>query len=305
MTPQSVILPQPSEHAWFIVVNLGQATTTQLIIQLNSLLDRKLLLIKQNSDADIKTAIGFGANLWSQLHPTTPKELQILEPINGLVNMPASPADLIIHIASKRSDLCFDLAQTFFDGIKNLLDVKEDLTCFRYMDKRDLTGFIDGTENPYVQQERADVTLIPEGEFKDGSFIFAQRYIHDLDKWHKLDTTSQEHVFGRSKTDSVEMTPETKPHNAHIARTVIENSEGEELHIVRHSLPYGTGNGDKGIFFIAYTKELERINTMLSRMYGTSGDGIQDHLLSFTTPQDGAYYFCPSEELLNTVINTD
>ena len=303
MTPQSVILPQPSQHAWFITINKGQATKEQILIQLNNMLDRKLLLIKQNSDANLKTAIGFGMNFWLELYNTTPDGFQVLDPIDGLVQLPASPTDLIIHIASERADLCFELAQTFFDGIKDQLDVKEDLSCFRYMDKRDLTGFIDGTENPYYEQERYDTAIIPEGSFKDGSFIFAQRYIHNLDKWHKLDTTSQEHVFGRTKPDSIEMSEDTKPHNAHISRTSITDKEGEELHIVRHSLPYGTGNGDKGSFFIAYTKDLERINTMLSRMYGTSGDGIQDHLLSFTTPQDGAYYFCPSEELLNLVLN--
>lgn len=42
-----------------------------------------------------------------------------------------------------------------------------------------------------------------------------------------------------------------------------------------HSLPYGDGKGDQGLFFIAYTKDLSIIDAMLERMFGTSGDGIR------------------------------
>lgn len=305
MTAQSVILPQPSLHACFIVLNLNQLTPVELITQLNLFLDRKLLLQKQNIDANIKTSIGFGLDLFSLLSTDIPDDFTILEPIQGIKEMPSVPADLIIHIASERSDLCYDLNQTFFDGIEDKVQVIDNVTAFRYLDKRDLTGFIDGTENPFYKKERAETALLPEGMFEDGSFIFAQRYLHDLKKFNQLDTNSQENVFGRSKLDSIEMSDDKKPHNAHIARTLITDDKGEELHIVRHSLPYGTGNGEKGSFFIAYSKDIERINIMLSRMYGTNNDGISDHLLDFTTPQNGAFYFCPSEELLTQLLTIE
>ncbi|MFW1836832.1 peroxidase, partial [Acinetobacter baumannii] len=35
-----------------------------------------------------------------------------------------------------------------------------------------------------------------------------------------------------------------------------------------------------------------------TRMFATTADGIQDRILHFVTPLDGAYYFAPSEELL-------
>lgn len=58
----------------------------------------------------------------------------------------------------------------------------------------------------------------------------------------------------------------------------------------------------KVYFFIAYTKDLNIIDAMLLRMFGTSGDGIHDRMLHFVTPVDGAYYFAPSEELLEEVL---
>ena len=175
---------------------------------------------------------------------------------------------------------------------------------FRYRDGRDLTGFIDGTENPQFPDDRAETALMTEGAgaFADGSFIFAQRYAHNLDKWKKLKVDAQELVMGRTKLESIELDDEVKPENSHVARTVVEDNEGEELAILRHSLPYGDGRGDQGLFFIAYTNDLSIIDSMLLRMFGTSGDGIHDRLLHFVTPMDGAYYFAPSEELLEEVL---
>ena len=118
----------------------------------------------------------------------------------------------------------------------------------------------------------------------------------------KLKVDAQEQVMGRTKLESIELEDKVKPANAHIARTVVEDEEGEEMEILRHSLPYGDGRGDQGLFFIAYTKDLKIIDAMLVRMFGTSGDGIHDRLLHFVTPMDGAYYFAPSEELLEDVL---
>ena len=304
MTAQSVILPLPSNHARFIVLNLKNLSIDGLKQQLNALLSTRDRLITQHPDAEIKTSIAFGPELWAKLYHTTPEGFKQLEPIQGAFEMPVVPADVLIHIASARTDICFALSQSFFDGIQNQVEVLDERVCFRYLDGRDLTGFIDGTENPQFPDDRAETALLGEdsGIFEDGSFIFAQRYVHELEKWKRLKVDAQENVIGRSKLESIEMDDEHKPENAHIARVVIEDNEGEELEILRHSLPYGDGQGEQGLFFIAYTKDLTRIDRMLVNMFGTQGDGIHDRLLHFVTPMDGAYFFAPNEEVLEEIL---
>lgn len=100
--------------------------------------------------------------------------------------MPVVPADVIIHLASARADICFALSQVL-EGIQDKIEVLDERVCFRYFDGRDITGFIDGTENPQFPDDRAEVALLGEdaGVFADGSFIFAQRYCHDLEKMEK------------------------------------------------------------------------------------------------------------------------
>ena len=304
MTAQSVILPLPSDHARFIVLRLKDLTLEQLKEKLADLFNTRDRLITQHPHAQIKTAVAFGPELWAQLYSQTPAGFKQLQPIEGAFQMPVVPADVLIHIASARADICFALSQSFFEGIQDQVDVLDERVCFRYFDGRDMTGFIDGTENPQFPDDRAEVALLGEdaGIFEDGSFVFAQRYAHDLDKWKRLKVDAQEQVMGRTKLESIELDDEVKPDNAHVARTVVEDDEGEEMEILRHSLPYGDGRGDQGLFFIAYTKDLNIIDAMLERMFGTSGDGIHDRLLHFVTPMDGAYYFAPSEELLEDVL---
>lgn len=304
MTAQSVILPLPSDHARFIVLRLKDLTLAELKEKLGDLFDTRDRLITQHPQAQIKTAVAFGADLWQQLHTQSPEGLKKLAPIEGSFNMPAVPADVLIHLASARADICFALSQSFFAGIQDKVEVLDERVCFRYFDGRDITGFIDGTENPQFPDDRAETALLSEdaGIFQDGSFIFAQRYAHDLEKWKRLKVDAQEHVIGRTKLESIELDDDEKPENAHVARTVVEDDKGDEMEILRHSLPYGDGQGEQGLFFIAYTKDLNIIDSMLQRMFGTASDHIHDRLLHFVTALDGAYYFAPSEELLEEIL---
>lgn len=306
MTAQSVILPLPSDHARFIVLRLKDLTIEELKEKLADLFSTRDRLITQHPQAQIKTAVAFGPELWAKLYPQAPQGFKQLAPIAGSFEMPTVPADILIHIAAQRADICFALSQSFFEGIQDKAEVLDERVCFRNFDGRDLTGFIDGTENPQFPDDRAETALLAEdvGVFADGSFIFAQRYAHNLDKWKKLKVDAQEQVMGRTKLESIELDDEVKPKNSHVARTVVEDNKGEELAILRHSLPYGDGRGDQGLFFIAYTNDLSIIDSMLLRMFGTSGDGIHDRLLHFVTPMDGAYYFAPSEELLEEVLES-
>jgi putative iron-dependent peroxidase len=165
-----------------------------------------------------------------------------------------------------------------------------------YRDSRDLTGFIDGTENPPVE-EGPEVALIPPGEpGEGGAFVITQRWVHDLAAFHARSVSEQEGTIGRTKPDSIELDAAIKPPDAHISRVVIEE-DGEELEIYRRSTPYGTVR-EHGLYFLAFSADVSRFDKMLARMFGTTGDGLHDHLTDFTTPVTGSYYFAPPLEAL-------
>ncbi|MBZ0253447.1 MAG: Dyp-type peroxidase, partial [Candidatus Methylomirabilis sp.] len=215
----------------------------------------------------------------------------------GALSAPATGGDLLLHIHSNRPDLNFELAMRARRALGPAARVLDEVHGFRYLDARDLTGFIDGTENP-KGAERAEVALVgkEDAAFAGGSFVIAQRYVHDLAKFGKASLAEQEGTIGRRKKDSVELSDKKKPASAHIARVVIEE-DGEELEIVRHSFPYGT-TSEHGLFFIAYNKTLDTFEKMLRRMFGVSGDGLHDRLMDFTRAVSGGFFFAPSLETL-------
>ena len=63
MTAQSVILPLPSNHARFIVLNLKNLSIEDLKQQLNILFSTRDRLIGQHPHAEVKTAVAFGPKL--------------------------------------------------------------------------------------------------------------------------------------------------------------------------------------------------------------------------------------------------
>ncbi len=105
---------------------------------------------------------------------------------------------------------------------------------FRYFDDRDLTGFVDGTENP-SGAAAVEETIVGDEDrtFAGGSYVMVQKYVHDLLDCDRLPTETQEGIIGRTKLEDIELDDATKPPFAHNAlTTLVEN--GTEVKILRH-----------------------------------------------------------------------
>ncbi|QDQ27233.1 Dyp-type peroxidase [Chitinimonas arctica] len=243
-------------------------------------------------------AIAVGSEAWLELVGTdAPRELQPFPHFeDARYPMPVTPHALFIHLRSERHDLCHQAGQLAQSILARQFVLADCTAGFRYLDSRDLTGFVDGTENP-PPEERPEVALVDDdGAFNGGSYLHVQRYVHDLRNWERLPVAEQEGMVGRSKADDIEMDDAVKPAGAHIARVVIEE-DGEELEIVRQSLPYGQPGAEQGLFFVSYCKTPRHFNLMLARMNARS-EGEGDHLLRFSRAVSSAAYFAPPMALL-------
>jgi porphyrinogen peroxidase len=98
------------------------------------------------------------------------------------------------------------MAYTISDVLEPVAISIEEIHGFRYWDGRSILGFVDGTENPHGQ-ERAFFGLVGDNDpvYKGGSYLFVQKYIHDLNAFKKLSAEEQEKVFGRYKLNDIEM----------------------------------------------------------------------------------------------------
>jgi putative iron-dependent peroxidase len=244
--------------------------------------------------------IGFGAGLWRRLAPDdAPPSLRPFQAVEGRGHRaPATQRDIWAWIHGAGPDIVLDTARAVAAAFGEVAELGLDQPCFVYRDSRDLTGFVDGTENPPVGDAPGAV-IIPEGEVGEGGcFAMTQRYVHDLSRFHALPVEEQERVIGRTKDHSEELPDELKPPTAHIARVVIEDEHGAELEVFRRSVAYGNVD-EHGLLFVLFSRDLERVDRMLARMFGLAEDGLTDRLLDFTTPTTGSYWFVPSLDVLN------
>ena len=166
--------------------------------------------------------VGFGPDLMRRLLPEhAPDDLAAFETVGSVGRRaPATQHDLWVWTHGTGEDVELDVARGVAAALAPVAELVAEQPCFVYKDSRDLTGFIDGTENPPVE-EAHDVAIVADGDTGEGgAYVITQRWVHDLAKFHAQSVEDQQDVIGRTKLDSVEM--DDKPDTAHISRVVVE-----------------------------------------------------------------------------------
>jgi putative iron-dependent peroxidase len=242
----------------------------------------------------VNFVIGFRPELWREIVPEDAplgvegfqKEIRGIE---GFV-MPATQHDALVWLSGSAYDVIFDMARSVIHDLVGQASLAEETSSWSYRHDRDLTGFIDGSENPTLL-DAPIAALLPEGVPGDaGSVLLLQKWKHKVAEWEALPIDQQEGIMGRTKPDSIEL--ENKPSDSHVART----DQDEFGKIFRRNMPYGNVD-DHGTMFVGFSADQKRLSRMLDSMAGLI-TGKRDALTRFTEPLTGSYYFVPSVESL-------
>jgi putative iron-dependent peroxidase len=249
----------------------------------------------------VNLVAGFRPELWREVAPgDAPADLEgFAEDLIGAEGfvMPATQHDAVLWLSGSAYDVIFEVARSAIAELHGLASIVGETSSWPYRHDRDLTGFIDGTENPTLV-EAPEVALVPEGSpGAGGTILLLQKWAHDAAAWESLPDAEQERVIGRNKVDSVEL--EDKAPDSHVAST----DQDRFGKIFRRNMPYGTVM-DYGTMFVGFSSEQRPLSTMLESMAGLAG-GDRDALTRYTRPLTGAYYFVPSTESLRRVGDTD
>lgn len=241
----------------------------------------------------VNLVAGFRPELWARAAPDdAPAAIgfnQNLVGRDGFV-MPATQHDALLWISGSAYDVVFDVSRDAIATLAGLASVADETSSWPYRRDRDLTGFIDGSENPSLV-DAPDVALIGPGQpGAGGSILLLQKWVHRTATWESLPVTDQEAVIGRKKADSVEI--EKKAPDSHVAST----DQDRFGRIFRRNMPYGTVT-DHGTMFVGFCAAQRPLAAMLESMAGLV-TGVRDALTRYTAPISGAYYFVPCVERL-------
>jgi len=293
---QSGITAAPNSDALFITLNVLVNKRNVIRSQLNQA--QKIIARFQQTHAasNPHAVIAIGSEFWQEVDTQSqPKELSPFPNINTIPPTPVTPVDLLLHIRSNRRDLTYLLAKSLMELLSNFVEIVEEVSCFKYLDSRDLTGFVDGTENP-EGNHRAKVALVnkeDDAAFANGSYLHLQRFVHNLNNWQTLPVKEQEDIMGRTKEENIEYKSQNKPLTAHTKRASAKGINGEGLEILRHSMPYASLS-EAGLLFASYCNSPVNFSKMLENMMLGDGSGHTDKLMNYTKAVTGQAFFAPN-----------
>jgi putative iron-dependent peroxidase len=290
-TPQGGIFSLGTASHAYLEFDLQDGQGRELVTAVSSLREPRTTM------GGVNLVAGFRPELWREaVSDDAPADLRGFDEeivgVEGFV-MPATQHDAVLWLSGSAYDVIFEVSRNAIAALAPLAAVAEETSSWPYMHDRDLTGFIDGTENPTLV-DAPGLVLIADGEpGGGGTILLLQKWVHDSAAWESLSAQDQERIIGRQKLDSVELDP--KAHDSHVARTD-QDTFGK---IFRRNMPYGTVT-DHGTMFVGFSATQQPLERMLESMAGLEG-GVRDALTRFTRALTGAYYFSPSADALRHV----
>jgi porphyrinogen peroxidase len=275
-----------SSHAWLEFDVLPTAKPADAVALVASLREPRTTI------DGVNLVVGFRPEIWAAIAPdAAPAGAHGFDaPVKGPTGqvMPATQHDIVVWITGSGYDVVFDVSRSIVAALASKALLAHEMVGWPYHHDRDLTGFIDGTENPSLI-EAMSLALIPEGSpGAGGSILLLQQWEHDASSWEALPAEAQEAVIGRRKMDSVELDP--RPDGSHVARTD-QDAFGT---IFRRNIAYGSVERH-GTIFVGFSATQAILAGMLDNMVGRPG-GLIDELMRFTSPLTGAYYVVPSAD---------
>jgi putative iron-dependent peroxidase len=240
------------------------------------------------ADGD-EVVVGIGARLAGQLGVTMPG-LRPFPLLRGAkVNVPATPMALWCWLRGDDSGMVLHRSRAVEASVADAFKVGSVVDGFRHREGRDLTGYVDGTENPKGAKAQHAALVSGKGPGLDGSsFVAVQQWLHNFPAFEAMSTRDQDNAIGRRRRDNVEL--DNAPDSAHVKRTAQESFDPEAF-VVRRSMPWMDGPR-AGLMFKAFGASFDAFEAQLRRMVGLD-DGVIDAMFRFTRPLTGAYYWCP------------
>ncbi|XP_002732972.1 dye-decolorizing peroxidase YfeX-like [Saccoglossus kowalevskii] len=297
-SPQPSVISETKNHAVYIWIHLKPTANAKLCAKVVSNMkfhvDAVVPPDMKDEEDEVIAGVAFGPNFYAKVADKPRHNFSYHERKGPLGELPSSGGDIFIHAKSNTFSKLYELTQRIVYHLPpGSIESIEDTYGWVYRNGRDLTGFIDGTENPADDESRYNVAVDKES---GGSYLITQKWVHNHEPIRIEKNKIKELFVGRSITDSTELS--RKPPMSHVARMTGGNAfqQPKKFEIVRQSQPWGSVSGDSGLFFIAYAASPENFNYMLDRMVGADKDGFSDDIMRLTKCVKGTYWYVPSEQ---------
>jgi putative iron-dependent peroxidase len=146
-TPQPGIFALGTASHAYLELDAHRADSArELVVQVAALREPRTTM------SGVNLVAGFRPELWRDVAPN-----DLPEDVTGFstdlvgphgYSMPATQHDAVLWISGSAYDVVFETARAAIHLLAHVASVAEETSSWPYMHDRDLTGFIDGSENP-------------------------------------------------------------------------------------------------------------------------------------------------------------
>lgn len=207
---------------------------------------------------------------------------------SGLV-LPSTSAALWFWLRGADRGVLLHRSRKIIDALAPTFRAESIVDGFKFDTGRDLTGYVDGTENPKGRNATDAALVRGASEELDGSsFVAVQRWVHDFKTFEAMAPKDRDNAIGRRRSDNQELVH--APASAHVKRTAQETFSPPAF-VLRRSMPW-TDDARAGLNFVAFGRSFDAFEAQLKRMVGAE-DGIVDATFKFSQPISGSYFWCP------------
>lgn len=301
------ICTEANLHGNYLLLNALDGHERQIrykLARLPVLIER---LADHFSEAMLTSVIAIGSNFWHSLYPDTrPLGLSPFpDPQHIDFELAVKPIDLFIQIRSDRQDVNYIACQQVLQLLAGDIEVQDLIQGFRYLDGRNLTGFIDNV-NPVKGRLKRQIALVDEELqplLAGGSYVYVQQVMYDLAAWHQLSIAEQEAVMGMEKVSGKVLAAPLVTADSHWQRTQPVADDISTM-LVRQNMPFTQlqQQGNMEVSFAASAEALEK--GLLRRLGDTSAAVPAELLLHYCQFACSAAFYAPSISFLELAIKT-
>ena len=293
------ICAEANLHGSYLLLNALEGHERILrskLARLPQLFDR---LAEHFSEALLSGVVAIGSNYWDELYPDArPAGLNAFTDFSATdIELAAVPVDILVQIRSDRLDVNLITCQQVLQMLQGHVEAQELLQGFRYLDGRNLTGFIDVPWNPKARRRR-QVSLIDaldQPVFAACSYLYLQQLVFDHTSWGQLTLTEQEDIMG---FDKVQAKPLDSSRILPDSHRLMMQPNLDLPDILMQNMPIYQLK-QQGLIQLAYAASAQALYSQLSHRVGMSPGSVgHDLLLNYHRIELSAMFFAPSISFL-------
>lgn len=290
------ICAEANLHGSYLLCNAldGQeAMLRQKLARIPQMLQR---LSEHFSEAMLTGIVAVSSHYWDHLYPWhRPDGFEAFpESQSEYFDVQHSTVDLFIHIRSDRLDVNHIALQQIYQLIIPNVEVVEHLSSFRYLDGRQLTGFLDIPFNPRGILRR-QVALVDEAQstrFAGSSYLHFHRLVLDQKHWLQLNTAQQEEIMGYRKIDGKAIASDAINEASHFA-CCQSTAEGTLQRLLQQNMPFATLK-QQGSLQLSFSADSQTFTKQWQHRLGLTQPRSYDSLLDFCRIDLAAAFYVPS-----------